>query len=553
MSEGPERAGARRVSRTSGRRVRHSAAGVQRLRAARGARPREQRAAPLLVITLGLVGLSIAGSLIGPFATSGYLHASGIRPAGILATQLPASVPPGAVSSSWYCPGAGGTNGSAEGSPAGETVVLVNTTPGAVQGIVTAASSDGPTSSSFMSLAAFGSATVDPARMVPGPYVASTFDFASGGVTATEEVMSPDGTVSTQCASSTSTRWYFSDGSTANGNQMLIGLYNPLGTDAVVNLAFSTDAGPSAPPRFQSIVVQARSLVMKDVGAFVQSRTQVATSVTVLAGSVVADELQLRAAVPHAQIGLCLGAPLTASSWYFPTTVDQPGMTVGFHLFNPGASAARVEVAISLTRGSAEPFILDVPAASEVTLPASSEVRIPVATAYSTEVSVLSGPGVVVQRSLLATKPSGYSGFSDETGAPSVAQKWLLSAEPLTFLTAELVGIEAPQGAPQAAGGAVPRSSASVTGAPSALPAASVSVYQLVKGSWKPLKGLQHVAVQAGSPLVVRMNSYPRWYAGPLLISASASVVASQELYQVGVPAVTSTIGFPLIASAYTP
>ncbi len=553
MSEEHRWAPARRIPGAASRPGRSRAAGTARPRVARSTRtrePREQRAVPLLAIAIGIAGLSIAGGLIGPFTPSGGLRTSASTPA-MLAAQLPASVPPGAVSSSWYCPGAGGAAGSVEGSPANESVTLVDTTSAPARGIVTAVSSAGPIRSSPVYLAAFATVTVNPARMVSGPYVASTFNFASGGVTATEESSSPDGTASTPCASSTSNRWYFSDGSTAHGNQMLIGLYNPLGTDAVVNLTFSTETGPSAPPRFQSVVVQARSLMMKDVGAFVQGRSQVATSVTVLEGSLVADELQLRESVPHPLVELCLGAPISSKSWYFPVTMDQPGMTIGFHLFNPGSSVSRVQVMVLLARGSAEPFTIDVPAASEVTVPASSEVRIPLATAYSTEVSVLSGSAVVVQRSLLAAKPSGYSGFSDETGSPGTARTWLLAGEPLTFLTAELVGVEAPQSGRLKASSAVSRSGARrMPASPSVVPAATVSVYELVKGSWRPLKGLAHVTVDAGAPLVIRMNGYPRWYAGPLLVSASAGVVVSQELYQVGIPAVSSTIGFPLIASA---
>ncbi len=512
-------------------------------RVARSAQPRERRALPLLAIVLALVGISVAANLIARAKPGSGLLRTQNNPSAALAGAMPASVPPVAASSSWYCPGGGGTSGSAEGTPANESVILVNTAAHAARGVVTAVSSAGRAKSSLVLLPALGTETLDPAHMVPGPYVAASFSFATGGVTATEEVSSPAGTTSTSCASSTSNRWYFSDGSTAHGNQMLIGLYNPLGTDAVVNLTFATETGPSAPPHFQSIVIEARSLVVRDVGAFVQSRTQVATTVTALTGSVVADELQLRSGAPHPYMAICLGSPLATSRWYFPVTVDGPGMTVGFHIFNPGTTASDVKVIVTLTRGSAEPFTISIPPTSQVIITASSEVRIPAGVAYSTKVSVLSGSAVVAQRSLLATKPGGYSGFNVETGSPGTARTWLLAAEPLTFLTAELIGIEATQS---------PAGSSSTPRVPSASPgqpATSVSVYQLVNGSWKPLRSLTNITLAGRVPLAVRMNSYPRWYEGPLLVVASGPVVASQELYQVGNPSMSASIGIPLLGS----
>ena len=55
-----------------------------------------------------------------------------------------------------------------------------------------------------------------------------------GGVAVSESVQSPLGWSMAPCAPSTATDWYFAHGATAQGGGLVLSLFNPDATDAVV-------------------------------------------------------------------------------------------------------------------------------------------------------------------------------------------------------------------------------------------------------------------------------------------------------------------------------
>jgi hypothetical protein len=62
-------------------------------------------------------------------------------------------------------------------------------------------------------------------------------------------------------------------------------LFNPFPGDAIVDLSFATDQGPSTPPDFQGVVVPARGVKALDVGEHVRRRVEDRGGSPVLTGA----------------------------------------------------------------------------------------------------------------------------------------------------------------------------------------------------------------------------------------------------------------------------
>src|SRR5205823_7807524 len=100
-----------------------------------------------------------------------------------------------------------------------------------------------------------------------------------GGAAVEVAVAGPAGWSATACASSASQRWYLATGSTDRDASLSITLFNPFPDDAIVDLSFGTDQGPTAPAEFQGLIVPARGMLSVNVGDHVRRRLDVSTTV----------------------------------------------------------------------------------------------------------------------------------------------------------------------------------------------------------------------------------------------------------------------------------
>ncbi len=89
--------------------------------------------------------------------------------------------------------------------------------------------------------------------------VAAAVVLDGGGVAVSESVQSPLGWSMAPCAPSTATDWYFAHGATSQGGGLILSLFNPAATDAVVErLPGVVDGGISGPAAYQGIDDRAR-------------------------------------------------------------------------------------------------------------------------------------------------------------------------------------------------------------------------------------------------------------------------------------------------------
>ena len=76
------------------------------------------------------------------------------------------------------------------------------------------------------------------------------------------------------------------------GHHQLLALFNPFPSDAVVTVTFDTDAGARAPGNYAAIVVPGNNVTVLPVSDDVTLRTEIATTVSVRSGRIIADQIQ---------------------------------------------------------------------------------------------------------------------------------------------------------------------------------------------------------------------------------------------------------------------
>jgi hypothetical protein len=339
-------------------------------------------------------------------------------------------------SSAWFCAGGTGAQG---GAPA--TIVLTNAGHHPVHGTLTAVSAPGAGAAPpapwagahtvSLTVPTDGQVTVGADQLGSTGLVAAAVVLDGGGVAVSESVQSPLGWSMAPCAPTTGTNWYFAHGATAQGGGLILSLFNPAATDAVVNISLvSSTAGYLAPAAYQGVDIAPGSLVTENIGDHAPDDDAIATEVSTLSGAVVATELESSGAVGSGGISLTLGSPATASRWIFPQSTGIPGGTVAFHVLNPTTSPATVSVDIGLSQGAgAEPLAMHIPAQSLVTLTGESQTRIPTGVPYSLTFTS-AGTGIVVSRTVLAPagSPASIPEIGDTSGVPGGSARWLLPA-----------------------------------------------------------------------------------------------------------------------------
>jgi hypothetical protein len=336
------------------------------------------------------------------------------------APVMPSLAPASALASSWYCAGATGGSGSA----ADGVLTIANLSPRSETGVIDAVATNGAPRTSTVNVPARSSITVAEDHLASGANLAQTVRLYGGESLVSQTVSGSLGQSTSACSSYTSSQWYFPSGTTANGDQLYMVLYNPTATDVVADLLFATDQGPTAPADYQGVVVPAGQVVVLDIGRHVQGRQAVATTVTARLGRLVAEQLSLRSAAPGG-VSLSLGSPSLGSTWYFPVAATSSGVSETYSLFNPTGAPASVTLDIALQTGSAEPLTVTVQPQSEITVDASHETRIPPGVPHSVTASATGAP-VVVGRVVAGAAGSAAPGLAETLGARQVLSAWAL-------------------------------------------------------------------------------------------------------------------------------
>jgi hypothetical protein len=361
----------------------------------------------------------------------------------------PMAAPESALSSSWFC--AGVTDGGQPDIPG--SVVIANDGSSAVSAQVTVVSSAGSSRTVTLGVPAHGRGVVAEKTGGPRGWVGAMVDVDGGAVAVAQEVQSALGRSYSPCATTGSQSWYFPSGSTLVNADTEISLLNPYPADSIVDLSFSTDQGVETPEDYQGLDVPPRSMISVDLRDHLRRRPQLAATVSVRTGSLVAWEtgwteppasgaviLGTPAAAnpladpsaPISGLTVTLGAPSAGTSWVWSDGLAGNGVDERYVVYNPGSSTADVRLSLYLQQGQAEPFNLSVGGGQVVEVVSGQEARIPAGVPHSATLTSLNGVPVVAERTVAATPESAggfpQSGLGGSLGMRVTADKWLVPA-----------------------------------------------------------------------------------------------------------------------------
>lgn len=314
-------------------------------------------------------------------------------------------VPPGdALSQMWVCPGLPINGG--EGS--GGDVVILNTSPASLRGrlsVLLGADSPEPID---IDVAPGERAVIDIAALATARFAGVLVEVFDGVGVVEQRAHHPVGDAVAPCTTSTSSTWFFADGSTASGTLQELILTNPYPGAAVVDMRFVTASGPRAPQALQGMVLAPHSTTVVRLGdEYAPDESAVAVSLLAGAGQFVASRAQHYLGGGRLGYTLSMGAPAPDDEWWFADGELGPGITQVLSLYNPTTTevvADVVPLGVPLDQGLEEPIQVRVPAGGISTLDLSALGVLPDGR-HGLVVSSLGEPSLVVERAL--TRPAG--------------------------------------------------------------------------------------------------------------------------------------------------
>jgi hypothetical protein len=163
----------------------------------------------------------------------------------------------------------------------------------------------------------------------------------SGGGVVGDEIQ---GNASVPCSSQGVTRWYATGFNTLVGSDTSLSLYNPTGTEAVLNVSIFGANGFSAPEDLQGISVPAHAQEEIDLGHDVVNTANVGVGVKVVRGSLAIVGVQDSLGTTSFDEGVNVPE---VQSW-FPAVTTANDATAEIRLANPNNHIANVSVDVSL-------------------------------------------------------------------------------------------------------------------------------------------------------------------------------------------------------------
>jgi len=437
----------------------------------------------------------------------------------------------------WFC--AGGT--ASAGGFADHHVLLINTTDVervasiSAVGSRVAPAAHGPTGSRLITLPPYARSELRLGDLVANAaYASATVELSGGGVVVEHSVAGPTGFDRTPCASTASAEWFVPLSATATEKnptaRAVLVLYNPFADNAVVDIAFVTDAASTAAP-IESMVVGPGAVEVVDLTTVVPVADQVATTVRARAGRVVLDRIEsfddTRA---RRDLVLTAGVPTAAPTWFIPSGRLGAPRQERLVVYNPSDEGAEVVVEVRPDNRLLviEPFTLQIGAGRFALLDLNTEKRLSDAgvSGYSVVVRSL-GPAVAVDRLVTVAPGQPGAGASSTSGSAFASPTVVIDGVASPSDPGELVVFN-----------------------PNARAIAAVSFEVIANGQRKAAPPETQFELQPGER---KSLPFAQFGAGnfTVIISASAPVVAERE--NAGNNARAAAMGIPDRATAEIP
>ncbi len=389
-------------------------------------RARKIRRGPILLVVIA----AVVAAVVAQQGASSSSSTASARAARIVAG---ASVPgPDVASSAWYC--AEGT--SQPDGRADETLVIASLARTRVDVTITVMpGGDAEPAIERLVLAPGEETRTKVADILETPEPGVVVEAVGGPAVVSHELDHGDDVAVEPCTRSAETDWYFASGTTVDGSEHDLALFNPFGDDAIVDVTFLTDTGVQEPDALQAVVVPRRSRITIPVQDAVLRQQRFATHVHARLGRVVAEHSQIfDGTVPDSGptrqgIAVSLGAPAPATAWRIPAGTTTNGGIASLSLANFSEVDARVEVKVVMVGDQTlEPETVRVPSRGVVTTDVTT--RVPIDTDYAivaTAVDVDGRRTPVVAELLASWAPSSTTpGVAGTAGTPLAARRWVV-------------------------------------------------------------------------------------------------------------------------------
>jgi hypothetical protein len=331
------------------------------------------------------------------------------------------------TTSSWYCAeGTSNPNGRAD-----ETLYLANVGDSTAHATISVSSGNGhapATRAVTVGPRATTALAVSSIAATPNPGV--TVESTGGRLAVSHGVRAEGDLAVGPCAPDVASSWHFAEGTTRQGIELTLALYNPLRQDAIVDISFLTPEGPQIPDHLQGVVVPAQTQVTYSLDDQLGRQPLVSTEVVARRGSVVAEQsMAFDGTTGSRGIGLTLGAEQVSKVWYFPTGGQSARLTQGFTIANPGNVAANVTVKISLDGGvKVEPIQLNLPDHSATPIDMG---RVPPNIGYSVTITSDQPLSAETLMTSNASRTSRARGVALSGGEDLPTRRWFITPAPI--------------------------------------------------------------------------------------------------------------------------
>jgi len=362
---------------------------VSPARRARGAEPRR---AVVLVAAASILAVLAAVSVR---ATP---HNGAVEPSSV------AAIPLGAESSAFYCGGLEHAEGVVESD-----VAIADLSGSAHVVEITTTNELNQVSLRQIRVHPGHVVHISPANLVGGSLEAVSIVSAGGGIAATESIRGVNGAAVAPCLTRASGSWWLTGGSTKKGQSLVLSVFNPYASAAVVAVTFQTPGGVVVPSGFQGLVLGPHQLAALSVHAVAPNVAPITTHVVATFGAVVVYGIE-RSTSGAASIALLPGTPSPTHVAWFPVGSSIPSRTTQLVLTNtsllPVGAAVRVWAPAGCARHCPAPFDVTIAQQSTALLTLSPSTRVPAGTAMSAEV-VADGAGLVAAQRVTESDATG--------------------------------------------------------------------------------------------------------------------------------------------------
>ncbi len=427
--------------------------------------------------------------------------------------------PSGTRDSSWYC--IGGTGGSS--GIATMSVVIANIGQVARGGTITWFGSEGtPVVKTIQADAYRSSEFQSPAEMTPS-YLSAMVELDGGEVVVEHVITGPRGNSAAPCVSEPSKTWYLANGSTARDATQVLMIFNPFPTEAVVDITFSTSEGNDSPVPLQGLPIPARSMKALDLSE--RRRDFTSSFVNARTGRVVVERLQsFDGSADRVGASLTPAAPVATTTWLFPRGYYDASTTERWHIYNPTNREAQVSIEITTDDQTIlpEPIDLVITQNSRTTVDSAEQARVPPGMGYAVQVNSLNEVPIVVEREVIGRSPSPPRGWSSALGSPRSSIMWVFPVGESSETVRESLVVQNP-----------------------GTKAVTFSVFTIADGVRSELSAFQNRELKPGGRLNLALYDQIRLAKLPLIVEATAPLVAERSLDSMTAVGASWVMGVP--------